>query len=234
MTEGETVGWHHWLNGHEFEETPGGSEGPGSLVCCSPWVHKESWLSDWTTITTTTTTVYSFNKHFLINSVYSWECKSTLEFMLIVFCGICSSCFYLNLFCSPGGSPWKMKNHRDCNWPLFSQLCCDFILSSTHGPHTMSSTIIYRFSWKQFSAFSCLESVFSFGVDMQEYIVWRGKGTVDSKQNSVLLCEHFSMNWSTVSITILSEAIFDPIFCQFCFCQHTETVENRKRIRIKF
>ena len=32
----EMVGWHHQLNGHEFEQTPGDSEGQGSLVCCSP------------------------------------------------------------------------------------------------------------------------------------------------------------------------------------------------------
>ena len=32
-----TVGWHRQLNGHEFEQTPGNSEGQGSLVCCSPW-----------------------------------------------------------------------------------------------------------------------------------------------------------------------------------------------------
>ena len=41
MTEDEMVGWHHQLNGHEFEQTPGDSEGQGSLVCCSPWGHKE-------------------------------------------------------------------------------------------------------------------------------------------------------------------------------------------------
>ena len=35
------VGWHHQLNGHEFEQTPGDSEGQGSLVCCSPWGCKE-------------------------------------------------------------------------------------------------------------------------------------------------------------------------------------------------
>ena len=34
--EDEMVGWHHWLNGHEFEQTPGDSEGQGSPVCCSP------------------------------------------------------------------------------------------------------------------------------------------------------------------------------------------------------
>ena len=42
MTKDEVAGWHHQLNGHEFEQTPGDSEGQGSLVCCSPWGHKES------------------------------------------------------------------------------------------------------------------------------------------------------------------------------------------------
>ena len=36
------AGWHHCLNGHEFEQTRGGSEGQGSLACCSPWGRKES------------------------------------------------------------------------------------------------------------------------------------------------------------------------------------------------
>ena len=37
----EMVGWHHHLNGHEFEQILGDSEGQGSLACCSPWGHKE-------------------------------------------------------------------------------------------------------------------------------------------------------------------------------------------------
>ena len=41
-TEEEMVGWYHWLNGHEFEQTPEDSEGQRSLVCCSPWGCKES------------------------------------------------------------------------------------------------------------------------------------------------------------------------------------------------
>ena len=36
------VGWHRQLNGHEFEQTPGAGDGQGSLVCSSPWGHKES------------------------------------------------------------------------------------------------------------------------------------------------------------------------------------------------
>ena len=41
MTEDEMVGWHHRLKGHEFEQALGVGDGQGSLVCCSPWVHKE-------------------------------------------------------------------------------------------------------------------------------------------------------------------------------------------------
>ena len=42
MTEDEMVGWHHRLNGHGFEPTPGDGEGQGGLACCSPWGRKES------------------------------------------------------------------------------------------------------------------------------------------------------------------------------------------------
>ena len=38
----EMVGWHHWLNGHGFEQAPGIGDGQGSLVCCIPWGCKES------------------------------------------------------------------------------------------------------------------------------------------------------------------------------------------------
>ena len=39
---GQMVGWHHRLNGHEFEQTQGDGEGQGSLACCTPWGAKES------------------------------------------------------------------------------------------------------------------------------------------------------------------------------------------------
>ena len=54
-TEYEMIGWHHWLSGNESEQTPGDSEGQGSLVHCSPWGCKElgrtEQLNDWTTAT---------------------------------------------------------------------------------------------------------------------------------------------------------------------------------------
>ena len=41
MTEDKMVEWHHPLDGHEFEQTLGIGNGQRSLVCCSPWGHKE-------------------------------------------------------------------------------------------------------------------------------------------------------------------------------------------------
>ena len=52
-TEDELVGWHHWIDGHEFEQAPGTSDGQGNLACYSLWGHKKSdvteglnWLGD--------------------------------------------------------------------------------------------------------------------------------------------------------------------------------------------
>ena len=42
MTKDEMVGWHYWLDGHEFEQALGVGDGQGSLACCSPWGRKES------------------------------------------------------------------------------------------------------------------------------------------------------------------------------------------------
>ena len=41
MTEDKIIGWHHQLNGHEFEQAPGVGDGQGSLECCSPWGRRE-------------------------------------------------------------------------------------------------------------------------------------------------------------------------------------------------
>jgi len=47
MTEDEMVGWHHRLNGHEFEQALGDGEGQRGLVCFSPWGLKESDPTEW-------------------------------------------------------------------------------------------------------------------------------------------------------------------------------------------
>ena len=46
MTEDKMIGWHHWLNGREFEQAPGDSEGQGGLACCNPWGYEESDMAE--------------------------------------------------------------------------------------------------------------------------------------------------------------------------------------------
>ena len=50
MTEDEMVGWHLWLDGHEFEQAPGAGDGQGGLACCSPWGHKELDMTEHTVL----------------------------------------------------------------------------------------------------------------------------------------------------------------------------------------
>ena len=45
-TEDKMVGWHHWLDGHEFEKALGVGDGQGGLMCCSPWGGKESDMTE--------------------------------------------------------------------------------------------------------------------------------------------------------------------------------------------
>ena len=56
-TEDEMAGWHHWLDGHESEWTPGVGDGQGDLVCCDSWGCKESDMTErlnWTEMTVQT------------------------------------------------------------------------------------------------------------------------------------------------------------------------------------
>ena len=46
MTGDETVGMHHQMYGHEFEQAPGVGNGQGRLACFSPWGHKESDMTE--------------------------------------------------------------------------------------------------------------------------------------------------------------------------------------------
>ena len=69
-TEDEMAGWHHWLNGHEFEETPRVGDGQGGLACFNSWGHKESDMTEqlnWTEMNWIFHCVYVYYS-FLIHS----------------------------------------------------------------------------------------------------------------------------------------------------------------------
>ena len=64
MPEDEMIGWHHWLNGHEFGQTQGDGEGLASLACCSPWGQKELDTTEWLN--------NNKNQALLDSSLYLW------------------------------------------------------------------------------------------------------------------------------------------------------------------
>ena len=67
MTENEMAGWHHQLDGHEFEQTLGVGDGQGGLVCCNSWGHKESDMTEqlnWTELNWN-----SRGKHFMMHKI---------------------------------------------------------------------------------------------------------------------------------------------------------------------
>ena len=53
MTKDEIGGWHHQLDGHEFEQAPGVGDGQGNLACCIPWHHQELDMTEQLTWTDT-------------------------------------------------------------------------------------------------------------------------------------------------------------------------------------
>ena len=63
MTEDKMAGWHHWLDGNEFEQALGVGEGQGSLACCSPWCQKEL----------DTTKQLNWLKHSSLDRVHVWH-----------------------------------------------------------------------------------------------------------------------------------------------------------------
>ena len=69
VAEDEMVGWHHWLDGHECQQTVGDSEGQGSVTCCSPWGCKESDMTENWTHTTQWLIMLSIF-HMLISNSY--------------------------------------------------------------------------------------------------------------------------------------------------------------------
>ena len=79
-TKYEMVGWHHWLDGHEFEQAVGVGDGQGSLVCCIPWGRKESDATEWLNWTETFIFVFYYIIFLRIYVWYNLTSKICLEY----------------------------------------------------------------------------------------------------------------------------------------------------------
>ena len=82
MTEDEMAGWHHWLDGCEFEWTPGDGDGQGGLVCCDSWGHRE------------------LDRTERLNWRLSWTNKKLLRYLLLFFF-FSASLSHVQLFATP-------------------------------------------------------------------------------------------------------------------------------------
>ena len=72
-TEDEMAGWHHWLDGHESEWTPGVSDGQGGLVCCDSWGRKELDMAEWLNWLTTTWVDFNYAGIGCRNLQFCWQ-----------------------------------------------------------------------------------------------------------------------------------------------------------------
>ena len=91
MKEDEVVGWHHWLDGHEFKWAPGVGDGQGGLVCCSLWVSKsQTQLSDWTTFQCANLILSNGSQHVILPSILTscHECQISLIFFSTNACSL--------------------------------------------------------------------------------------------------------------------------------------------------
>ena len=88
VTENDLVGWYHQLNGHEFDQTPGDSEGQGSLICCSPWSCKDLDITE------------QLNSNSDLFSVdckcECWMCVSVVSSILLTLIFLASTCIIFN------------------------------------------------------------------------------------------------------------------------------------------
>ena len=150
MTEDEMVGWHHWLNGHEFEQAPGVSDGQWGLVCCSSWGHQESDMTEWLNWTDGTGCMillfwmlsfkptFSLSSFTFVKSLFSYSSLSAIRevssaylrlliFLLAILIPAClsSSPLFLMIY-----SAYKLNNQGDNIQPWCTSVTLDKLLTS--------------------------------------------------------------------------------------------------------
>ena len=133
------VGWHHRLDGHELKQAPGDGEGQGSMICCSPWGHKElntteqlNWSEE-----TNTQMPLSFNSSLIVSTLTSNSC------LLLFFLTHLLQPSSAQLSGSPSRTPCEL--HRQVCFDLWPMLICPLHNCSLESlclmcTYTLSST----------------------------------------------------------------------------------------------
>ena len=138
-TEDEMVGWHHWLNGHEFEWTPGVGDGQGGLACCSPWGSQRVG-HDWATELNWKTPQNTLCSSALWGYRIIWELRE----------GLHPNVLYSDL----GLPPFKtVRNKFCCLWNTWSMVICE------SNRNTLTVSVCTNSVCEQFSVHSFAHSV---------------------------------------------------------------------------
>ena len=112
MTEDEIAGWHHWLDGHEFEWTPGVGDGQGVLSCCDSWGRKESDKTEqlnWTELRLSEAWVDSYQMLKCDYPEAGYLLLTKLGFPGVSDSSVCLQCWRPEFHSWFGKIPWRRK-----------------------------------------------------------------------------------------------------------------------------
>ena len=135
-TEDEMTGWHHWLDGHEFEWTPGVGDGQGGLACCNSWGRKESDMTEWLNWTE----LNWESEQYPERSLGAVTLGSKISKVLLLFSMfLLLLLFFLYLHTAPSLS----TKPRSCCFSLFMRMT-----RGLNHPWICASTFLYAIIWK--------------------------------------------------------------------------------------
>ena len=118
--------WHHWLDGHEFEWTPGIGDGQGGLACCSSWGHKESDTTEWLNWTELISSWKNTQKNIIEKQLWSWDLTISYFFLIIErsFCYKGKFSKQFSLLTESHNLIFSLHRYVYCPFPLKTQLYC--------------------------------------------------------------------------------------------------------------
>ena len=145
MKEDEIVGWHHRLDGHEFEQVSGAGDGQGGLACCSPWGHKQSDTTELTEVnwTETNSTSHPLNCQKanysttlnVVSSLY-WQLSYTAvgieHFQRAILYSVQFSCSVLSHSATPWTAARQASLYITSSWNLLKLMSVESVIPSNH------------------------------------------------------------------------------------------------------
>ena len=152
MTEDEMVGWHHQLDGHEFEQAWGVGDEQRSLACCSAWGHKESDTNEWLNRLTDISGILFFSLYVILQFTVCWVVPSSVSCFSSVLLEQTQQCPILQPSAPLQTFFQSQPREVATQLSLASRTSQHHFLNLTHYQSTMSSQIPENYSTKMKAA----------------------------------------------------------------------------------